>query len=62
MSNPLFDSPLTQLAIDRNNLTTAIVAALFENDFGIVNADPSTGRIDLRYNNRRYFLQLRLSK
>ena len=62
MSVPLFDSPLTQLAIDRNNLTTAIVAALFENDFGIVNADPSTGRIDLAYNNRRYFLQLRLRK
>ena len=62
MSVPLFDSPLTQLAIDRNNLTTAIVAALFENDFGIVNADPTTGRIDLRYNNRRYFLQLRLRK
>ena len=28
MSNPLFDSPLTQLAIDRNNLTAAIVAIL----------------------------------
>ena len=62
MNVPLLDSPLTPLAIDRNNLTTAIVAALFENDFGIVNADPSTGRIDLRYNNRRYFLQLRLRK
>ena len=62
MSNPLFDSPLTQLAIDRNNLTAAIVAILLDNDFGIVNADPSTGRIDLTYNNHRYFLQLRLRK
>ena len=60
--DPLFDFyPLTPLAVDRNNLTIAIVAALM-NKLDIIYADPSTGRIDLRYNNRRYFLQLRLRK
>lgn len=62
MSSPLFDSPLTPLAIDRNNLTTAIAAALLTHNIDINHADPTVGRIDLRYNNRRYFLQLRLSK
>ena len=59
MSNPLFDSPL---AIDRNNLTTVIVGALMTQDVNVVYADTNTGRIGLVYNNRRYFLQLRLRK